>query len=104
MGVTGVADVLEKAQYPKEWPYSVVDFSRQDEAEDTEFYSFPRFCFHVDDKAVDALTTYYEATFKEWTKPDVLDICASHVSHFPPTADLGKTIALGMNEVRFSFV
>ena len=48
-----------------------------------------------------ALTAYYAAEFpKVGSQPAVLDLCASHVSHFPAdVADYtGRRVALGMNE------
>lgn len=94
-----VSDVLAAPKWPAEWPYTPRDFSRQDESTDARFYDAPRFCFHVDDAAVGALTEYYSRAFKEWEKPAILDICASHVSHFPAdVADYaGRRVALGMN-------
>jgi len=103
-----VKDVLvgATANFPSQWPYSTADLSRQDESVDNNFYSSPRFCFHVDEKAVAALTDYYSKEFPKWnadnkgTKPAILDLCASHVSHFP--ADVaeytGRRVALGMNK------
>ena len=37
---------------------------------------------------------------RQWEKPVILDMCASHVSHFPANvADFaGRRVALGMNE------
>ena len=98
-GATGVAEVLSGLTFPKEPPFEAQDFSRQDESTDTQFYDAPRFCFHVDDQAVAALTKYYETAFRQWDKPAILDICASHVSHFPAdVADYaGRRVALGMN-------
>mmetsp|Transcript_9692 Transcript_9692/g.11193 ORF Transcript_9692/g.11193 Transcript_9692/m.11193 type:complete len:285 (+) Transcript_9692:52-906(+) len=104
-----VKDVLATAQFPSAWPYSTADLSRQDESIDTNFYDQPRFCFHVDEKAVAALTDYYSTEFPKFIKkegnnnyklPDVLDLCASHVSHFPvDVADYtGRRVALGMNQ------
>merc|ERR1712178_565071 len=86
--------------FPAEWPYDPTDFSRQDESADTRFYDAPRFCFHVDDAAVAALTKYYSTAFREWEQPAILDICASHVSHFPSDVAgyAGRRVALGMNE------
>ena len=77
---------------------------RQDEADDNDFYDQPRFCYHVDDAAVAALTKHYSTAFREWEKPAILDICASHVSHFPPdVADYaGRRVALGMNVLELS--
>lgn len=98
----GVEDVLATPQWPPEWPFTGADLSRQDESRDTNFYDAPRFCFHVDDKAVAALTDYYSKEFPKLggeEKPAVLDLCASHVSHFPTDVAeyTGKRVALGMN-------
>ena len=50
--------------------------------------------------AVAALTDYYAKEFPKWDKPDILDACASHVSHFPAdVADYaGNRVGVGMNE------
>jgi len=95
-----VEEVLTTPQWPSEFPFSASDLKRQDESTDQNFYSQPRFCFHVDDKAVASLTDYYAKEFPKFEgKPAVLDLCASHVSHFP--ADVaeytGRRVALGMN-------
>ena len=96
-----VQDVLATAQFPSLWPYSTTDLSRQDESVDQNFYSSPRFCFHVDDQAVAALTNYYSKEFPKYdNKPAILDLCASHVSHFPQDVAeyTGRRVALGMNK------
>ena len=107
----GVADVLANPRWPDEFPFSAADLGRQDEMDDSMFYSVPRFCYHIDDKAVAALTEYYAREFPkiaqamqeegdEKRKPAVLDLCASHVSHLPNDVDqyTGRRVALGMNE------
>lgn len=102
----GVEDVLATPSWPDEWPFTEADLRRQDEMSDAIFYSTPRFCYHVDEKAVAALTEYYATEFPKLgdkegaNKPAVLDLCASHVSHFPrDVADYtGRRVALGMNE------
>eukprot|EP00435_Cladocopium_sp_Y103_P023142 s2006_g5.t1 len=43
------AQTLREVRWPEEWPYTEVDFSRQDESTDAGFYSQPRICTHVDD-------------------------------------------------------
>lgn len=91
-----VSEVLEKAQWPASWPYSPRDFSREDSSRDAAFYSMPRFCFHIDERSVAALTAYYAETLKEWSEPRILDLCASHVSHLPPEY---RCTALGMNDM-----
>lgn len=99
-----VSDVLAAPEWPSEFPLKPDDFSRADESTDTFFYDQPRFCFHVDPAAVAALTDYYSTAFRAWDKPAILDICASHVSHFPDdvASYAGRRVALGMNAVELS--
>lgn len=47
-----------------------------------------------------ALTKYYATEFKDGD--DVLDICSSWVSHYPPDWKGGKVVGLGMNEYELS--
>ncbi|KAJ1428015.1 hypothetical protein B484DRAFT_329774 [Ochromonadaceae sp. CCMP2298] len=89
------ADVLKNPQWPESWPYKPADFLRQDESQDTNFYSQPRFVYHIDDQAVGALTKYYKTVFTEGA--EVLDICSSWVSHFPTDVKLKRSVGLGMN-------
>ena len=91
-----VSDVLKNPKFPEKWPFTAKDFSRQDESVDQQFYSAPRFVYHIDDGAVNALTKYYKSAF--FAGADVLDICSSWVSHFPPEVKLGRSVGLGMNE------
>jgi len=95
-----VEDVLASPQFPPEWPFTDADLARQDGTDDGIFYASPRFCYHVDEMAVAALTDYYAKEFPKWDKPDILDVCASHVSHFPAdVADYaGNRVGVGMNE------
>ena len=99
-----VSEVLDSPDWPEEPPYEPPDFTRQDETDDNDFYDQPRFCYHVDDAAVAALTKHYSTAFREWEKPAILDICASHVSHFPPDVAeyAGRRVALGMNVLELS--
>ena len=99
-----VVDVLASPDWPKVPPFEPQDFTRQDDSADTEFYDQPRFCFHVDDAAVAALTEHYTTAFREWENPAILDICASHVSHFPTDVAeyAGRRVALGMNKDELS--
>ena len=99
-----VTEVLDSPDWPEEPPYEPPDFTRQDETDDNGFYDQPRFCYHVDDAAVAALTKHYSTAFREWEKPAILDICASHVSHFPPDVAeyAGRRVALGMNVLELS--
>ena len=81
--------MLSLPDWTAEFPFEAADFARQDESTDTRFYDLPRFCYHVDEAAVAALTEHYSTAFREWEAPDILDICASHVSHFP--ADVAES-------------
>ncbi|KAJ1475293.1 hypothetical protein T484DRAFT_1828937 [Baffinella frigidus] len=76
-----VDDVLRNPTFPKEFPFSPGDFSRQDEKDDVVFYDQKRLVTHIDDKAIEALTKYYASTIAPGS--DILDICSSWISHFP---------------------
>jgi hypothetical protein len=88
------AAILEKAQFPAEWPFTPFDFQRDDSSDDKEFYSAPRLVYHIDDAAVCALTSFYEKTIPDGA--DVLDLASSWVSHFPEGWKRGRTVGLGM--------
>jgi len=91
--VTGVGDPswkfpqrdITRAVYSQPWPsvypFSGSDFTRMDEADDKEFYRFPKLVYHIDEGSVCALTRYYDAMIPDHS--DVLDICSSWVSHYP---------------------
>ena len=68
--------------WPQTWPYTGEgDFKRMDEAPDTEFYTFPKLVYHIDEGAVAALTRYYDTHVPDGSA--ILDICSSWVSHYP---------------------
>ena len=92
--------VLRNPKYPPEWPYGPVDFERQDESDDSLFYSQARLVYHIDEYAVSALTEYYANNFKDGD--DVLDVCSSWVSHYPGDWKGGNVVGLGMNEYELS--
>eukprot|EP01035_Chromulina_nebulosa_P018886 gene18886-24681_t len=89
--------VLLNAKYPTTWPFKPDDFKRQDESIDSNFYSQPRFVYHIDDDAVKSLTNYYDQVIKP--NSDILDICSSWVSHLPTNKPYGKVVGLGMNDL-----
>lgn len=91
-----IKNVLELPKWPDTWPFITIDFRRQDETPDSEFYKQPRLVYHIDDPAVNALKNYYSTIFSNDAK--VLDICSSWVSHFPENIPLSNTVGLGMNE------
>lgn len=67
-----VADILKNPKFPPEWPFSPMDFKRQDEMTDNMFYYQPRLVYHIDDAAVNALTKFYAQSIPE--KADLLDM------------------------------
>jgi SAM-dependent methyltransferase len=72
-------------------------FARQDEAQDTEFYAFPRFVTHIDDAAIAAVGALYEEL---GVRGDVLDLMSSWVSHFRTTP--AHLTVLGLNEAELA--
>jgi hypothetical protein len=102
-----------------DWPYDDKDMMRFDNTDDSAFYDVPRFVKHIDDGAIEALTSFYRSEFvtlqkakKKATKDattsalDILDLCSSWISHYPePTTatttsdsiQYGRVVGLGMN-------
>ncbi|HEX9950615.1 MAG TPA: methyltransferase domain-containing protein [Rubricoccaceae bacterium] len=70
-------------------------FRRQDESDDADFYTQPRFVTHIDAAAVAAVTDLYRETVGAGA--DVLDLMTSHVSHLPEDVAYGRVAGLGMN-------
>jgi SAM-dependent methyltransferase len=73
-------------------PFPDEFFARQDETDDADFYSVPRFVTHIDDGAIAAVGALYDELGIDG---DVLDLMSSWVSHFR-TAPQRLTV-LGMN-------
>jgi SAM-dependent methyltransferase len=73
-------------------------FARIDEADDGEFYAFPRLVTHVDDVTIAALTAYLDEVFPADSDRSlaVLDLMSSWVSHLPLRA-YREVVCLGMN-------
>ena len=80
----------EPPSYPDEF------FDREDEQEDSIFYSVPRLVVHIDASTIDALTDAYRELLDE--KNEVLDLMSSWVSHLPPEMSFPRVAGLGMNE------
>ena len=94
LSMSKIDDCLKAPKWPAEWPFKPQDFSRQDETSDSNFYGVERLVHHIDDGARGALTKYYRENIKEGS--DVLDICSSWVSHYPPDLKMGRVAGLGM--------
>ncbi|KAK9896151.1 hypothetical protein P389DRAFT_171166 [Cystobasidium minutum MCA 4210] len=96
--------------FPAKWPYRASDFQRMDESDDDRFYSMPRFVTHIDDRCIDALSTYYGGVLPQASssssdqRPRILDIASSWISHLPE--DWGpkntEVVGIGMNEPELS--
>lgn len=67
-------------------------FDRADEADDAEFYGHDRFVTHIDDGAIAAVGELYREL---GVAGDVLDLCASWISHFDPAPK--GLVLMGMN-------
>jgi hypothetical protein len=52
MSQISAQDVLRAPQWPPTWPFTAEDFRRVDETPDADFYSQPRFVYHIDEHAV----------------------------------------------------
>lgn len=80
------------------------DMGRSDEHKDVEFYTVPRFVYHIDEGAVSALTNYYKTVIPEGS--DVLDICSSWVSHYPGgegfKGRMGRVEGYGINPLELA--
>src|SRR5438094_3279971 len=70
-------------------------FTKIDGEEDEHFYEEPRLVYHIDDKAVAALTNFYRAVLPGGGV--LLDLMSSWVSHLPPEIEYAEVIGHGMN-------
>ncbi|MEO0867984.1 MAG: methyltransferase domain-containing protein [Cyanobacteria bacterium J06642_11] len=67
-----------------------------DEANDSVFYSAPRFVTHVDERFIQQLTELYEERLQPNSR--ILDMMSSWVSHLPSDMDFERVDGHGMNE------
>ncbi len=70
-------------------------FSKIDGDDDALFYDEPRLVYHIDERAVAALTGFYREVLPAGGV--LLDLMSSWVSHLPPETEYGEVIGLGMN-------
>ena len=75
-------------------------FSRDDERNDSEFYSRPRFVQHIDAKADEIITGLYGRLLQPGMQ--MLDLMASWVSHIPVDLELAEIHGLGMNQAELA--
>eukprot|EP00930_Biecheleria_cincta_P082670 TRINITY_DN72357_c0_g1_i1.p1 TRINITY_DN72357_c0_g1~~TRINITY_DN72357_c0_g1_i1.p1 ORF type:complete len:1153 (-),score=210.81 TRINITY_DN72357_c0_g1_i1:162-3620(-) len=95
-----VSKSLQNWVPPHEWPYGANDFQRRDANNDSLFYNEPRMVTHVDDEAIRALTDFYGLQFSKAArgKFSVLDMCSSHLSHYPKDLQAKRVAITGMNQ------
>jgi SAM-dependent methyltransferase len=72
------------------------DFSRQDEADDANFYAVPRMVVHLDEKAVERVKDIVRRHMPPMNIR-VLDLMSSFRSHLPDDRPYREIIGLGMN-------
>jgi len=70
-------------------------YARDDEAQDAEFYAFPRKVVHIDDGAIAALGRLYAAILP--TGGRLLDLMSSWRSHLPGGLGAGDVVGVGLN-------
>jgi SAM-dependent methyltransferase len=79
------------------WPPGF--FDRVDPGDDADFYAFPRFVTHIDDRAIHAVRELYDELGVPGGR--VLDLMASWVSHLSRRPD-GGLVVLGLNHAELS--
>jgi SAM-dependent methyltransferase len=79
------------------WPPGF--FDRDDPGDDADFYAFPRFVTHIDDRAVHAVRELYDELGVP--RGRVLDLMASWISHLSRPPD-GGLVVLGLNSAELA--
>ena len=77
-------------------PFLPAHFRRQDERDDTQFYSIPRLVTHIDDHAIAAIRALYAELLPR--DAAVLDLMSSWKSHLPEEPPRRRVVGLGLNE------
>ena len=78
-------------------PYPSEMFRRQDESDDSLFYSEPRLVVHIDYAAIGAISAYFSEALP--ANAVILDLMSSWRSHMPPDLPIQRLIGLGLNAV-----
>lgn len=76
--------------------FTAKDFSRQDEADDANFYAVPRMVVHLDERAIVRVKDILRRHMPP-TNVRVLDLMSSFRSHLPEDHPYREVIGLGMN-------
>lgn len=80
--------------------YSAYPFRRVNDRDDRLFYKTPRMVNHIDDVAIEQITSIYSALLSPNTK--ILDLMSSWVSHIPPDLKNYEAVGLGLNQEELS--
>jgi len=75
-------------------------FDREDESDDSRFYSMPRFVVHIDPETIAALTRVYRELLP--LRGAILDLMTSWVSHLPEEGEFARVAGLGMNAMELA--
>ncbi|KAL2528957.1 S-adenosyl-L-methionine-dependent methyltransferase superfamily protein [Forsythia ovata] len=67
---------------------------------DREFYAYPRFVTHVDDKFISTLTNLYRERLRP--EMEILDLMSSWISHLPKEVKYKKVVGHGLNAQELS--
>jgi SAM-dependent methyltransferase len=94
LGYPGLAAPLENG-LPTDFGDNGNGMSRMDERDDIVFYKNPRLVQHLDERALETVSTLYRRVLPE--QADVLDLMGSHDSHLQLCSP-GSLCVLGMNE------
>jgi SAM-dependent methyltransferase len=70
-------------------------FARIDDGDDSLFYAEPRLVYHIDPRAVAALTAFYREALPAGGV--LLDLMSSWISHLPPEISYAEVTGHGMN-------
>jgi len=70
-------------------------FGREDETVDSRFYEKPRLVNHLDDRAIETISGFYDDLLCPGM--DVLDLMSAWRSHVPEELSLKSLVGLGMN-------
>jgi len=76
-------------------------FSRQDESDDSHFYTMDRFVDHLDVVALDTVEKLIDTLVVE-KRPAILDLMAGWDSHVPKTIEVDEVVGLGLNRNELS--
>src|ERR1700744_4501549 len=71
-------------------------FDKEDPSPDAEFYAFPRFVTHIDDRTIAAVTQEYRESLPPGGA--ILDLMSSWVSHLPQEIAYTSVVGHGMKE------